>query len=420
MTQSTPLQPASTSHSAEPQVTAGVEHHAPIWDRGEPIDSQMMAFTIGDDWQMDRRLVEHDIRGSLAHAAGLAAVGLIEAEDLAAIQGGLNGLLDDWRSGLWDLGPEDEDVHSAVERRLVERIGEAGKRLHTGRSRNEQVALDMLLWLRAAAREMAAQVEGLAHACCAFGAAAGKTPLPGYTHLRRAMPSTVSDWAAAHGAAFLGAAQELSASARRRSTCPMGSGSGFGVPLALARETVAEALGFDGPTEPVTLVQHQRGRAELAYLTLLEGLALDLGKLAADLWLFTSEEFGFFQLPQELTTGSSLMPQKRNPDLVELLRGAARNVISERAALLDVLRDLPSGYHRDFQLIKPPLFRAHERLLMALPLCARLVTGLTLNGEALEQSAADPKLQATARALERASAGEAFRDAYRSESAGNS
>jgi argininosuccinate lyase len=404
------------THPVTDKNPGGTEYHAPIWDRGGTVDAQLMAFTIGDDWRMDRQLVEHDIRGSQAHAAGLLAAGLISGEDQRAISVGLAGLLDDWHAGQWDLGPGDEDVHSAVERHLVERIGEAGKRLHTGRSRNEQVALDMLLWLRSAAREMADQVDGLSSACCAYGAAAGGTPLPGYTHLRRALPSTVAEWAAAHGAAFAANASELTASARQRGTCPMGSGSGYGVPLNLARETVAEALGFEGPTEPVTLVQHQRGRAELAYLTLLEALALDLGKLAADLWLFTSEEFGFFTLPEELTTGSSLMPQKRNPDLVELLRGVARTVIADRAALLDVLRDLPSGYHRDFQLIKPPLFGAQEKLLQALPLCARLVTGLELNREALTATAADPALLATARALERAAAGEAFRDAYRAES----
>jgi argininosuccinate lyase len=399
------------------KTTKPVTHHRPIWDRGDPIDSEMMAFTIGDDWLMDQRLVAVDIRGSLAHAAGLLEAGLLSAADQAAIQLGLEDLLEEWESGAWSLGPEDEDVHSAVERRLIERIGEPGKRLHTGRSRNEQVALDLALWLRSASQEMTALVDGLAQAFTAFGKRAGDTPLPGYTHLRRAMPSTVSEWAAAHAAAFSADAAELADFSGRRDTCPMGSGSGYGVPLPLARLTVAQILGFDAPTEPVTLVQHRRGRAELAYVTTLESVALDLGKLAADLWLFTTEEFGFFQLPTELTTGSSLMPQKRNPDLVELLRAESRAVLSDRAALLDTLRDLPSGYHRDFQLIKPPLFRAHDRLVAALPLTSRLVAGLVIDREELKRSAADPALQATSRALERAVAGETFRDAYRAESA---
>ena len=142
------------THPVTDKNPGGTEYHAPIWDRGGTVDAQLMAFTIGDDWRMDRQLVEHDIRGSQAHAAGLLAAGLISGEDQRAISVGLAGLLDDWYAGQWDLGPGDEDVHSAVERHLVERIGEAGKRLHTGRSRNEQVALDMLLWLRSAARSI--------------------------------------------------------------------------------------------------------------------------------------------------------------------------------------------------------------------------------------------------------------------------
>lgn len=388
----------------------------PVWDRGEAIDEEMLAFTIGDDPLMDRRLVEVDIEGSLAHAQGLLAARLLTPEQHARIQDGLAALLASHRAGEWTVEAGDEDVHSAVERRLVERIGEDGKRLHTGRSRNDQIALDLRLWLRREIPRTADRLAALADALGSLVVRHGALPLPGYTHLRRAMPSSIGDWAGAHAAAFAEDLEDLRHSARRARRCPLGSGSGYGVPLPLERELVARELGFEAPEEPVTLTQHARGRAELAYLTALEGIALDLGKLAADLWLFSTDEFGFLRLPTAFTTGSSLMPHKRNPDVVELLRAHARQTVADRAALLDVLRDLPSGYHRDFQLLKPPLFRAHDRLAAALPLGARLLDALEFDAQTLRTACADPALQSTARALERAARGEAFRDAYRDES----
>ena len=196
----------------------------------------------------------------------------------------------------------------------------------------------------------------------------------------------------------------------------MGSGAGYGLPVELARDFVSQELGFERPSEPVTFVQHARGRAELAYVSVLEGLALDLGKLAADLWIYSSKEFGFVKLPVELTTGSSLMPQKRNPDLIELVRAHARQVVSDRAALLDLVRDLPSGYHRDFQLIKGPLFKAHDRVAAMLPLCAKLIARLEFDAAAIASVLSDPGLAATARTLEKVRAGIPFREAYREES----
>ena len=393
-------------------------HHRPVWDRGQPIDAGMLAFTIGDDWRMDRELVPHDLRGSLAHAKGLHHAGLLDDEAHEAIRGGLESLLASWQRGEWDVEPGDEDVHSAAERRLVDLIGEHGKRLHLGRSRNDQVAVDLRLWLRASAERTGAQLDALRGALEALAAEHGALPVPGYTHLRRGMPSTLADWAGAHAAALALDAAELDAAAHRWALCPLGSGAGYGVPLPLDRAFVAAELGFAGVEEPVTLTQHQRGRPELAYLTALEGAALDLGKLAADLWLYTSEEFGFVRLPEAFTTGSSLMPHKRNPDLLELVRAHCRQVVADRAALRDVVRDLPSGYHRDFQLVKPPLFGAHARMDAMLPLMARLLLELEWDADALHEADADPQLQKTRRALERAAAGEAFRDAYRDE-AGN-
>jgi len=393
-----------------------VTRHPPVWDRGEEIDAEMMAFTVGDDPLLDRRLVEVDLAGSIAHADALLAAELLSAGDHAAIRRGLCELLEEYRAGRWTVEQEDEDVHSAVERRLVARIGEPGKRLHTGRSRNDQVALDVRLWLRRALDEVEAAGRATIDALHARVRGEGSLALPGYTHLRRAMPSSVGDWLGALEAQLDDDLASFDEVRRRIRRCPLGTGAGYGVPLPLDRALVARALGFDAPEEPVTLPQASRGRAELCYLTALEGIALTVGKLAFDLWLFTSREFGFARLPVALTTGSSLMPHKRNPDLIELLRAHCRQVAADRHALLDVLRDLPSGYHRDFQLLKPPLFRAHDRMLAVLRLTERLVKGFELDREALARASRDPELGAVARTFARVAEGQAFRDAYRSES----
>jgi len=276
----------------------------------------------------------------------------------------------------------------------------------------------MRLWLRDAMASTTEQTNNLRTSCEALAGKNEALPLPGYTHLRRAMPSSVGDWAAAHARALGADERDLFHAGARIAECPLGSGAGYGVPLALDREFVAEELGFACPEEPVTLTQHSRGRAELAYVTALEGIALDLGKLAADLWLFSTGEFGFVRLPVAFTTGSSMMPQKRNPDLIELTRAQCRQVVSDRAALVDVIRDLPSGYHRDFQLVKPPLFRAHDRIASLLSLWSRFLPAIEFDEDALRQAADDESLQATRRALEAVKSGATFRDAYRSESAG--
>ena len=388
----------------------------PIWDRGDAIDPEMLAFTVGDDWRMDQRLVAHELTASRVHAKALLRASLLTPEDGERILAGLDELERTHSAGEWTVESTDEDVHSALDRRLIALVGEAGKRLHTGRSRNEQVAVDVLLWLREASAETERRLAVLLQACDAFRAEHGALPLPGYTHLRRAMPSSLGDWIGAHARAFELDRDELRHARRRTTRCPLGSGAGYGVPLALDREFEASELGFEGPAEPVTSVQHGRGRAELAYLTALEAIALDLGKLAADAWLFTSEEFGFLTLAPEFTTGSSLMPQKRNPDAIELTRARCRTIVAARVELADLLRDLPSGYHRDFQLIKAPLFRAHDVMAPMLTLWPRVIGALRPAEARLRAAIGDPSLRATERVLAAVKGGAPFRDAYRLES----
>ena len=202
-------------------------HHRPIWDKGGAIDAEMLRFTIGDDWLQDRRLVEVDIQGSLAHVAGLGRAGLLEDEDVRAIRAGLSELLQSFREGAWTLEPADEDVHSAVERRLIGLVGEPAKRMHLGRSRNDQVAVDVRLWLRGAVLSTRQGLERLIAACTALSERRGGVPLPGYTHLRRAMPSSVRDWAQGYRGAFEADRDDLRSCEARIARSPLGTGAGF-------------------------------------------------------------------------------------------------------------------------------------------------------------------------------------------------
>jgi argininosuccinate lyase len=329
-----------------------------LWDKGEPLDERVLRYTAGEDHVLDERLVRYDVRASIAHAAMLHEAGLLSAQDFAAIREGLEALEREHTAGAWRIALENEDVHSALESRLTERIGEAGARLHLGRSRNDQVLTALRLYLRDViasladgAREAAAAIDELAER-------AGEIVIPGYTHHQQAMPSSVLLWADGFAAELRDDALGLEACARRVEKNPLGSAAGYGVPLLpIDRESTRRSLGFAEVQEPVTAVQLSRGKAEAQVLFEIALLMQDLGRLAADLVLFASAEFGFVGLPAAMTTGSSIMPQKRNPDVFELVRGRTATAQACLFEALAVTAKLPSGYHRDLQLLKAPLFR---------------------------------------------------------------
>jgi len=330
-----------------------------LWDRGDPLDQRVLAYTAGEDHALDERLVAYDVRASIAHAEMLAAQGLLDGADLDAIRGALEQLAAEHARGEWRIELAEEDVHTALEQRLTDRIGTAGGRIHLGRSRNDQVLaalrlylLDEVAALSAATRRVSAALDALATAHAAFA-------LPGYTHLQRAMPSTVPLWAGGFAAEIEDDAAGLDACRRRLDRNPLGSAAGYGTPgLPIDRDATRRALGFAETQEPVTAVQLSRGKAEAQVLFEITLLMADLGRLASDLVLFSSSEFGFVELPVEMTTGSSIMPQKRNPDLFELVRGRGATALAALVEALAVPAKLPSGYHRDLQLLKAPLFRS--------------------------------------------------------------
>jgi argininosuccinate lyase len=383
-----------------------------LWDKGEPLDERVLRYTAGEDHLLDARLVPYDVRASIAHAEMLHEVGLLAEPDLLAIREGLEALDREHAAGEWRIGLEDEDVHTALETRLTARIGEAGARVHLGRSRNDQVLTALRLYLRDEIEALAFDARQLAMALEWLGVQEKDTPLPGYTHLQRAMPSSVALWAGGYAAELRDDAEGLLACSRRIEKNPLGSAAGYGVPLLpIDRESTRRRLDFLEVHEPVTAVQLSRGKAESQVLFEAVLLMQDLGRLAADLILFATHEFGFVTLPPKMTTGSSIMPQKRNPDVFELVRGRTATAQACLLEALAVTAKLTSGYHRDLQLLKAPLFRGIDLAKDTLDILGASLPGVRFQADRIEL---DPGLFAAEEAYRLVlEEGVSFREAYR-------
>jgi argininosuccinate lyase len=383
-----------------------------LWDKGTPLDTRVLNYTAGDDHQLDDRLVRYDVQASVAHVEMLGEQGLVSPQDVATIRAALESIGDEHAHGHWRITLEQEDCQTAIENMLTMRIGATGGRLHAGRSRNDQVLAALRLYLGEAAEALCAGALAVAAALDAMAARDGAVELPGYTHMQQAMPSTVALWAQGFAAEIRDDAEGLRQCRRRIAKNPLGSAAGYGTPnLNVSREATRRRLGFDEIQEPVTAVQLSRGKAEAQLLFEITLLTQDTGRLAADLVLFYTQEFGFVSLPDEFTTGSSIMPQKRNPDVFELIRG--RSTVAQ-AALVEVLgitQKLTSGYHRDLQLIKQPLFRAIDSCRQTLDILPSALDGVRFRPENIRL---DPGINAAAEANALvAREGIPFRDAYR-------
>lgn len=400
----------SPRRAGEPEATT-------LWGTGRSIrgggpDARMLAYTIGDDREWDARLLQWDILGSLGHAAGLRRAGLVSEREFVAMQRALRSALRAAASGELAIGDEHEDVHSAVELWLTRRRGSLGERLHTGRSRNDQVATDLRLYLKHRALALHAASLELAGVLLAFAAAHRTALMPGYTHQRRGMPSSVGLWAAGYAEGVLDTAESVAGIWPRLDRSPLGSAAGYGVPLPLDREAAARALGFAGLDGAATSVQAARGKLEGAVLFWCVQFGHDLARLASDVILYTADEFGFLVLPPELATGSSIMPQKRNPDLFELTRARAGAVQGELASVLAIGGKLTGGYHRDFQLLKAPLMRGLDATEEMLGMMAEAMPRIGVD-RARALAALDGPTLATDEVMRRVREGEPFRRAYR-------
>ncbi len=382
-----------------------------LWSSTTP-DQRLFEYTTGDDRTWDARLLSWDVLGSLGHIEGLRAARLITAADHAQMRRGLREVFNATSRGRLKLDRRHEDVHTAVEYWLTSRVPGTGERLHTGRSRNDQVACDLRLFLKDELLKVNAAALGLAGALVDFAQSHRSVLWPGYTHGRRAMPSSVGLWAGALAEGLLDTVESLPALWARVDRSPLGSAAGYGVPLPLQRNVVARALGFSGLDVNVASVQGGRGKLEAAVLFWCTQLGHDVARLSQDVIVFSGEEYGYLTLPADLATGSSIMPHKRNPDLFELTRGRASAVEGDLLAVLQIKAKLSGGYHRDFQLLKEPLMRGLDRTGAMLEAVTHALPKLGVDPKRCQAALAGGAM-ATDEVMRRVEAGRPFRTAYR-------
>jgi len=379
------------------------------------VREDVLAFTAGNDIELDRDLVEFDCIGTAAHAVMLAGMPVrppvLRPADARAAVRALGAILREARAGRFRIRPEDQDCHLAIERTLTERLGETGRRIHTGRSRNDQVATALRLHTKVHVLGAIREAAALAVTLTDFAEAHETVPMAGRTHLQPAMPSSVGLWAAAWAEDLLDDAVLLVNAFELADQCPLGSAASYGVPLPIDREKTARLLGFSRPTHTVLYANHSRGKIESIVLAACAQVMITLSRLAQDLILFSMPEFGYFVLPAEFCTGSSIMPQKRNPDVLELVRSRAARVMGCAGVVQEILRATPSGYNRDLQDTKEPYLEGVAATRAALRVLDPLIRATKADAPRLA-AGFTPDVFATDRALELVVGGMPFRDAY--------
>jgi argininosuccinate lyase len=352
---------------------------AKLWDKGKNTDAMVLEFTTGNDYSVDMNLVPADILGNIAHVRMLHKIGMFNDQELDTIEQGLIDILEDYKQGKFEITPDMEDVHTAVENALTERIGELGQRIHLGRSRNDQSIVDMRLYVRDMLLQVTVGALDCADTILHFARRWWDTPMPGYTHTRPAMPSSMGLWAGAIGEQILDDLMLTGAAYAMMDQCPLGSAAGYGVNIKIDREFTSGQLGFARVQNNTLAVQNSRGKFELAVIQSCQHLMIDLSRTAADIIFFSQPELGFITIPDHLTTGSSIMPHKKNPDVLELVRAKAADMNGIAASVASMLTGLVSGYSRDLQLTKEPVIKALDMTLASLHIMKRMFEGLEVN-----------------------------------------
>ena len=356
-----------------------------LWDKGFTVENKIENYTVGKDRELDMYLAPYDVLGSLAHATMLKAVGLISEEELQQLKKGLQSIYQQIQQGSFTIQDGVEDVHSQVELQLTQQLGDAGKRVHTARSRNDQVLVDLKMYLRAEVKELVSLVEELFETLLNGAEQHKDVLIPGYTHLQAAMPSSFGLWFSAYAESLADDLRLLYAAYGIINQNPLGSGAGYGSSLPINRILTTELLGFDSLHVNVVNAQLSRGKTELSLAFAMAGISHTLSKLAMDVCLYNSQNFGFLTLPDELTTGSSIMPHKKNPDVFELMRAKSNRQMALPNEIMMLTSSLPSGYHRDFQLLKEILFPAIVELKSSLSLCSYMLQRAIINPDAIKE-----------------------------------
>ena len=383
-----------------------------LWEKNFEVNREIERFTVGKDRDMDLYLAKYDVLGSMAHITMLAPIGLLKADELAPLLAELKNIYATCERGEFRIEDGVEDVHSQVELMLTRRLGDMGKKIHSGRSRNDQVLLDLKLFTRHQLMEIAEDVKTLFDELISKSEQLKDVLMPGYTHLQIAMPSSFGLWFGAYAESLADDMLFLQAAYRMTNRNPLGSAAGYGSSFPLNRTMTTELLGFDSMDYNVVYAQMGRGKMERNVAFAMASVAGTLAKLAFDACLFNSQNFGFVRLPKECTTGSSIMPHKKNPDVFELIRAKSNKIQSLPTQVMMIMNNLPVGYFRDLQIIKEVFLPAFDELKDCLHMTAYIINKMEVNRHILDNPMYDP-IFSVEEVNRLAAAGIPFRDAYR-------
>lgn len=383
-----------------------------LWDKGFSTDKKIDLFTVGNDRELDLVLAKYDVIGSIAHAKMLHKIGLLTASEIDSIEKEMGLILEDIEKGDFKIEEEFEDVHSKIEYLLTQKLGDAGKKIHTARSRNDQVLVDVHLYLRDELQEILELCGSLFELLIALSDRYKEVLIPGYTHFQVAMPSSIGMWLSAYAESLIDDVYQLKAAYKVADQNPLGSAAGYGSSFPIDREHTTDNLSFGDLKINSVAAQMSRGKTEKIVSFALSSVAGTLSKLAMDICLYMSQNFGFVSFPDELTTGSSIMPHKKNPDVFELIRGKCNRVQALPTEITMLTSNLPSGYHRDFQLLKEGLIPGIQNLKSCLEMLTFSMDRMQVNTNILDNSIYD-YLFTVEKVNELVQQGVPFRDAYK-------
>ncbi|MBN1781274.1 argininosuccinate lyase [bacterium] len=383
-----------------------------LWQKKTKLNPRIEAFTVGDDPVLDMKLVKYDCRASIAHAKMLEKAGILDPNESKQIESALKKIIELHDSGHFIIEKDQEDCHTAIENHLTESLGELGKKIHTARSRNDQVLAALRLYYLDEISRIESAIHDFLRAMHDLLKRHGSIQIPGFTHTRKAMVSSVALWAAGYAESMADNLRLVHTSRDLMDQSPMGTGAGYGIPLDIDREYAAALAGFSRIQQHATYVQLSRGKLESTLVHTLTQVMLDLNRLASDLILFSEPTFGFFILPADFCTGSSIMPQKKNPDVLELVRAHYHRILANEIQLKTQTGNLISGYHRDMQTTKKPVMESLDLTLNSIAIMTLVAETLDVDKEKCA-AGLTPELFATERVYELVRQGMPFRDAYR-------
>ncbi|MDP7564890.1 MAG: argininosuccinate lyase [Candidatus Marinimicrobia bacterium] len=383
-----------------------------LWDKGVDLDKAVEAFTVGKDPELDNVLIPYDCKASIAHARMLGEMGYLENNEVGKLVMELENIITLHREDNFTIKVSQEDCHTAIEEYLVEQLGDVGKKIHTARSRNDQVLTALRLYYKEVLQEIIDLGEGWIKVLGKFGEENYDVSFPGYTHMQKAMPSSMAMWAGAYVDGMKDDLSMLKSVAKLIDQSPLGSAAGYGVPIKIDKEMTAKEMGFDRVQNNPIYCQLSRGKFELSILHGLGQIMLTINRLASDLILYSMTEFGYISLPEEFCTGSSIMPQKKNPDVLELLRGSYHIISGYETQVKGLTANLISGYNRDIQLSKEPIMQGINLGIDCFKISAAVIEALKVNKDICDAAMTD-ELFETEKAYKLVEKGIPFREAYR-------